>query len=59
MYHASAQGVDERMIDVHYYYYYYYNKATILTALFQDVTDCTSPAEVFLLSAAVFVDVQP
>ena len=21
MYHVSAQGVDERMIDVHYYYY--------------------------------------
>ena len=24
MYHVSAQGVDERMIDVHYYYYYYH-----------------------------------
>ena len=24
MYHVSAQGVDERMIKVHYYYYYYY-----------------------------------
>ena len=24
MYHVSAQGVDERMISVHYYYYYYY-----------------------------------
>ena len=24
MYHTSAQGVDERMINVHYYYYYYY-----------------------------------
>ena len=23
MYHVSAQGVDERMINVHYYYYYY------------------------------------
>ena len=22
MYHVSAQGVDERMIHVHYYYYY-------------------------------------
>ena len=22
MYHTSAQGVDERMINVHYYYYY-------------------------------------
>ena len=21
MYHVSAEGVDERMIDVHYYYY--------------------------------------
>ena len=23
MYHVSAQGVDERMINVHYYYYYH------------------------------------
>ena len=23
MYHVSAQGVDECMINVHYYYYYY------------------------------------
>ena len=23
MYHVSAQGVDERMINAHYYYYYY------------------------------------
>ena len=25
MYHVSAQGVDERIINVHYYYYYYNN----------------------------------
>ena len=24
MYDVSAQGVDERMINVHYYYYYWY-----------------------------------
>ena len=24
MYHVSAQGVDERMINLHYYYYYDY-----------------------------------
>ena len=24
MYHVSAQGVDECMVNVHYYYYYYY-----------------------------------
>ena len=23
MYHVSAQGVDEHIINVHYYYYYY------------------------------------
>ena len=23
MYHMNAQGVDERMINVHYYYYYF------------------------------------
>ena len=26
MYHVSAQGIDERMINVHYYYY---NMATV------------------------------
>ena len=25
MYHVSAQGVDERMINVHYYYDYHYH----------------------------------
>ena len=25
MYHVSAQGVDERMINVHYYYYNYFH----------------------------------
>ena len=29
MYHVSAQGVDERMIDVHYYYYYYVRDANV------------------------------
>ena len=24
MYHVSTQGVEERIINVHYYYYYYY-----------------------------------
>ena len=28
MYHVSAQGIDERMINVHYYYYYLNNKNT-------------------------------
>ena len=28
MYHVSAQGVNERMINVHYYYYYYYVEVT-------------------------------
>ena len=30
MYHVSAQGIDERMINVHYYYYdvYIYIKKT-------------------------------
>ena len=38
MYHVSAQGVDERMINVHYYYYYYNLceccSFTVCTALF-------------------------
>ena len=27
LYRVSAQGVDERMINVQYYYYYYYSSA--------------------------------
>ena len=33
MYHVSAQGVDERMINVHYYYYYYFHPATFIDRL--------------------------
>ena len=33
MYHVSAQGVDERMINVHYYYYYYYYYYSVLFPL--------------------------
>ena len=33
MYHASAQSVDERMINVHYYYYYYMSTKRFLSAL--------------------------
>ena len=28
MYHVSAQGIDERMINAHYYYYYTRRKTT-------------------------------
>ena len=30
MYHVSAQGVDERMINVHYYYYKVYQMRCVL-----------------------------
>ena len=33
MYDVSAQGVDERMINVHCYYYYYY---TVMTDVVHD-----------------------
>ena len=33
MYHVSAQGVDERMIIVHYYYYYVQLQTDLGTAL--------------------------
>ena len=35
MYHMSAQGIGERMINVHYYYcyyYYYYEMSILLTS---------------------------
>ena len=36
MYHVSAQGVDERMINVHYYYYYYIHSCTFPVLLCVD-----------------------
>ena len=30
MYHVSAQGVDERMINVHYYYYWFKGEQQLL-----------------------------
>ena len=33
MYHVSAQGVDERMINVHYYYLQYKKENTVLNRL--------------------------
>ena len=29
MHHVSAQGVDERMINVHYYFYYYHHVSAV------------------------------
>ena len=35
MYHVSAQGIDERMINVHYYYYYFVFKSLFYGELVQ------------------------
>ena len=32
MYHVSAQGVDERMINGHFYYYYFLPESLVLPA---------------------------
>ena len=40
MYHVSAQGVDERMINVHYYYYYYYSLSKQLDEYPKDKSGC-------------------
>ena len=41
MYHVSAQGVDEHMINVHYYYYYIVLKTTtFLYSVFMHVDWC-------------------
>ena len=48
MYHVSAQGVDERMINVHYYYYYNSSATDIVlvtlysTAVETAIAHCTS-----------------
>ena len=41
MYHVSAQGVDERMINVHYYYYYYFNSAIKSQTKLVSLVSCT------------------
>ena len=33
MYHVSAHGVDERIINVHYYYYHYVGENKMLKAM--------------------------
>ena len=33
MYHVSAQGIDERMINVHYYYYFTHNHKQVVNRL--------------------------
>ena len=37
MYYVSTQGVDERMINVHYDYYYYSNSFSISVLLCSDL----------------------
>ena len=39
MYHVSAQGVDERMINVHYYYYYFLVYAFLIRFLSADLNN--------------------
>ena len=41
MYHVSDQGVDERMINVHYYYYYGVNSAKLVVRGFGGLTSET------------------
>ena len=55
MYHVSAQGVDERMINVHYYYYYLFLR--LLSVALTDATGMTSrkPLKTYLFKNTVFV----
>ena len=43
MYHVSAQGVDERMINVHYYYY---KRKFLRLDLMMQMTGCAKPKQV-------------
>ena len=47
MYHVSAQGVDDCMINVHYYYYYYYYYYYKADAKLEQETDRNSMVEEF------------
>ena len=40
MYHVSAQGIDERMINVHYYYYYHDKCTLLLTLPASEIRSC-------------------
>ena len=44
MYHVSAQGIDERMINVHYYYYYYILSLAFREALKKFTNSYVKPA---------------
>ena len=51
MYHVSAQGIDERMINVHYYYYFC---AIFCFRLFTSLPLFLSPLFLFFLSPPFF-----
>ena len=53
MYHVSAQGIDEHMINVHYYYYYYYIKIGSCESQSSNVTAGTSDRLLILLPEPV------
>ena len=40
MYHVSAKGVDERMINVHYYHYCYYYDIKLHTGICPGDVSC-------------------
>ena len=48
MYRVSAQGVDERMINVQYYYYYYYSSACFRYELGLYAVELSVPSWPFL-----------
>ena len=54
MYHVSAHGVDERMINVHYYYYLFLRLQSVALT---DAIGMTSrkPLKTYLFKNTVFV----
>ena len=46
MYHVSAQGIDERMINVHYYYYYIDIRASLAKIMKSIIIICQTELDV-------------
>ena len=60
MYHVSAQGLDERMINVHYYYYLWklYNSEWVTVALhsmFSVSTEVVTTYVIYTVYTAVWL----
>ena len=55
MYHVSAQGVDERIINLHYYYYNIFKVSDLVVSVAPLKPTVSSSSTIHILSTAVFL----